>query len=456
MDSLWAEAHTLHFDAADYMHSVKTSWMERMTKSPHGSLLKDNSFFRSVKNNDKKIYLLHVTQDVDKIISSSTLYPSAGCLVGCVYTTQLYENSDGTYSMHNLGKYILEEEAPRSGKVSTPLVIEVSFPNDDSPMLSGINYLKLGKIHHAIYEELRYLLSQDERKQLEDVVAHKIKKSLDFISLCSAIEDGRSHIDSREFIEIINRNVANLSILGYMYFEALAEYTMLHSEDVYSAELKSQGEFNNTIYKGFLANIYDKYGSFKLSDFSISVDELEREIDTKNQNGTAKIDIDDFFDYIKSRVSHMVVSLLLTEPSTTPNWLEVSWDYKGFSKTLYPLVGHMIHRELRNFNRYKDFYFYFDQFKALSAWNYWNKMNIALPFNGPLQKGEIGINPANQKAKYRIHIAKYDSDKEVLSLSKELSSVEIAPRLIDLRHTVMRSKDHVKMKGGDNYVRSRV
>lgn len=83
---------------------------------------------------------------------------------------------------------MLEEEAPLSGKVSTPLVIEVSFPDDDdSLMLSGVNYLKLGKIHHTIYEELRYLLSPDERKRLEDVIAHKIKKSLDFISLCSAI-----------------------------------------------------------------------------------------------------------------------------------------------------------------------------------------------------------------------------------------------------------------------------
>ena len=144
----------------------------------------------------------------------------------------------------------------------------------------------------------------------------------------------------------------------------------------------------------------------------------------------------------------MVSSLLLTDPSKEPAWLDVPWNYSGFSSILKPLVGHAIHRELRNFNRYKDFYFYFDQLKALSAWNYWNKMNIALPFNGPLQKGEIGINPAYQGARYRVFTGTLSVDSsDILVVDKELDGIEIVPRLIDLRHTSMRSSDHIAKKG---------
>ena len=67
IDSQWAEAHTLHFDAAVYIRSAKTSWMERMSKAPHGSLLKENSFFRSINKYDKKskmsIYALEANND---------------------------------------------------------------------------------------------------------------------------------------------------------------------------------------------------------------------------------------------------------------------------------------------------------------------------------------------------------------------------------------------------------
>lgn len=164
-----------------------------------------------------------------------------------------------------------------------------------------------------------------------------------------------------------------------------------------------------------------------------------------NNNGRAKFNVDEFFEYISKRVSDMVVNLLLSNPTMEPKWMDVAWDYRGLSSILGPLVGHTIHRELRNFNRYSDFYFYFDQFKALSVWNYWNKMNIALPFNGPLQKGEIGINPAYQNATYRIFSAKIDNKSDdYLVIDKEMFDIEIAPRLIDLRHTAMRSRDHDK------------
>lgn len=449
MDELWSEVHLLHHsDTSLYLkgsYDNQLEWKDKTVDTPNGKLLKGNSFFAHMQSKPEKIYLLHVTKELEKIRSSSTLYPSAGCLVGCIYTTQLYPESNDTFRMHNLGKHILHNEAVLTKGESTPLIIEATYTEEGrEQILSGVDYLKLGTIHYAIYQNLRYLLTPDERKDLETVISSKIKKSLEFISLCSFIENHSSPISGREFIRLLNSQIPNLPILGYLYFESIAQYTMLYSTDPRSIELKKRAEFNNEIYKSFLLDIYDKIGKFKLSDFSISYEELEQKLEELDRNDELKIDANHFCEFIRNQVSHLVAHTFLNNPTTQPKWLSITWDFQGFSQLLTPLLGHMIHRELRNFNRYKDFYFYFDQFKALSAWNYWNKVNIALPFNGPLQKGEIGINPAYPHVSYKIYTAKPSStNRDLLVIDEELEGVEIAPRLVDLRHTAMRSKDHI-------------
>lgn len=452
MDELWSEVHTLHHtDTFQYLkgsYHNQLEWKDRTVDTPNGELLKDNSFFAYMQNKPEKIYLLHVTKELEKIQESSTLYPSAGCLVGCIYTTQLYPESNNTFRLHNLGKHILQKEAVLTEGKSTPLIIEATYTEEGrEQILSGIDYLKLGTIHYEIYQNLRYLLTPVERKDLEAVISSKIKKSLDFIALCSFIDNNSSPVSGREFISMMNSQIPNLPILGYLYFESIAQYTMLYSADPHSIELRKQGEFNNEIYKSFLLDIYEKIGKFKLSDFNISFEDLEQKLEELDRNEELVIDSSHFYEFIRDQVSHLVTQTFLNDPKSEPKWLTISWDFQGFSQILTPLLGHMIHRELRNFNRYKDFYFYFDQFKALSAWNYWNKVNIALPFNGPLQKGEIGINPAYPHVSYKIYTAKPSSkNSDLLVIDQELEGVEIAPRLVDLRHTAMRSKDHLLNK----------
>lgn len=445
MEDLWADVHSLHYlDSFEYTLNNTPLVSLNDYKTPNGSLLRDNSFFDSLKTNQNKIYLLHITKDIEKIKRSSTLYPSAGCLIGSIYTTQLYKEADGKFKMHNLGRHIYQKEATILGKSPTPLIIEMTF--DEIGMdqtVSGIDYLKLGKIHHTIYQNLKYLLTPSERMELENTVSSRIKKSLDFINLCSHINEGSASVSGREFISILNRQIPKLPILGYIYFEVIAAYSMLYSNDDHSKDLKNRGEFNNTIYKSLLLDMYKRVGFFKLSDFNLTMNDLLKKIDELSRDGLLDIDTEDFFEHIKKCVSCKVIELFLDNPHELPNWLKITWDYSEFSKILGPLVGHIIHRELRNFDRYRDFYFYFDQFKALSAWNYWNKMNIALPFNGPLQKGEIGINPAYSHATYKIYVASQDpTSKDHLIINEHLKNIEIAPRLIDLRHTSMRSKNH--------------
>lgn len=346
--------------------------------------------------------------------------------------------------MHNLGQHILMKEAALSGGAPTPLIIEITYNSpDNSTVTAGLNYLKLGEVHYAIYERLKHLLSIDEQNELESLVAHRVKKSLNFINLCCAINDNRVHVNARYFINHLYECIPNLAILGYVLFETISEYTMLYSTDEVSASYAKIGEFNNTIYKAFLLDVYKNIGRFKLSDYRLTADEIESKLSSLQKERKTDIHADSLFDYIRDRVSFMVNTLFLTNPSDELSLLDVSWNYSGFANIFRPLVGHTIHRELRNFNRYKDFYFYFDQLKALSAWNYWNKMNISLPFNGPLQKGEIGINPAYQGASYRIYtgITMHDNTN-YLKIGDYLKGIEIVPRLVDLRHTTMRSHDH--------------
>ena len=84
---------------------------------------------------------------------------------------------------------------------------------------------------------------------------------------------------------------------------------------------------------------------------------------------------------------------------------------------------------------------YFDQYKALQAWNYWNHFNIPLPYNSTLPKGEIGINPANPDIKYKIYSTNFwqENGHSFISKKKELSII-IEPRLAEINMLLMRKK----------------
>ena len=119
----------------------------------------------------------------------------------------------------------------------------------------------------------------------------------------------------------------------------------------------------------------------------------------------------------------------------------------SLSEHFKPLLGHIIHRELRNFGRYPNFYYYFDQVKALEVWNYWNYSNIITPFNGVIPKGELGINPAFPNLEYNIYKNKIvEEGGECFVDVKEKIKVDLVPRLVDLKFTTLRNKQHDNKK----------
>ncbi len=68
-------------------------------------------------------------------------------------------------------------------------------------------------------------------------------------------------------------------------------------------------------------------------------------------------------------------------------------------------------------------------------------MNIAIPFNGIIPKGEVGINPAHPGLNYKTYSSKVvrENGHMYLDLKKELD-LDIAPKLVDPKFTSMRNK----------------
>lgn len=445
---LWADAHTFfepHLipsptPGEDPLARQAAVWERRLVEqTPNGALLRRNMLFDALRS-PGKLYLLHVTHALEQISEHRVLYPSGGCLVGSIYCAPLSASGSG-FRMHNLASYVLTKEAPAflthagtKGRTPTPLVIEIDLPRQAYQGLAGIDYLRLGTIHLSIYCRLEYLLSKTERHHLRETVVSRTKNSAAFLALAAALTYQDASIAPQRFLRLLDETIPKLPILGYLYFEALAEYLMLHSTSPETQRLAECGEFNNWLYKDMLFAAFPHLaGKFDLARFHPAPAQL----------ATLLAQIDSTLDpqharaYLTERVSYLVTARLLAPGATPETWRHTRWEFDSLTDQVGPLLGHLIHRELRTFGRYPDFYFYFDQHKALQAWNYWNHMDILTPFNGTMPKGEIGINPAYPELDYRIWRAEQDRHQRLHPV-KELD-LTITPRLVDIKYTLMRN-----------------
>ncbi|MDT0411012.1 MULTISPECIES: hypothetical protein [Streptomyces] len=445
---LWADAHAF-FDSAlvprpaahaDPLAVQAARWESRLAEeTPNGHLLRRNALFDALSGNGK-LHLLHVTHALEEINRQGVLYPSGGCLVGSIYCAPLTASDEG-FRMHNLGAYVLTKEAPAflaklgvTDRVPTPLIFEIDTPPQAYRGLAGVDYLRLGLIHLEIYSHLEYLLSKNERHRLRETVVSRVKNSAVFLATASAVTHQGAHVEADAFLGLLDETIPRLPILGYLYFEAVAEYLMLHSTSGHTRRLAELGELNNWLYKEMLfASFPAMAGKFDLARFRPGPKRLAgliRSVDPTIDAGHASA-------YVVERISFLVAARLFAPGEVPDAWHHTRWEFDSLATQLGPLLGHLIHRELRTFGRYPDFYFYFDQHKALQAWNYWNHMDIVAPFNGTMPKGEVGINPAYPDLDYRVWRAEQDADGH-LHPAEELA-LTIAPRLVDIKYTLMRN-----------------
>ncbi|WST23299.1 hypothetical protein OG264_18415 [Streptomyces xanthophaeus] len=313
----WADAHAFFdttlipspVDGQDPLGDQTAAWENRLVaETPNGRLLRDNALFRAL-GGDGKLHLLHVTHALEQISEHGSLYPSGGCLVGSVYCAPLTPTERG-YRMHNLAEYVLTKEAPafvaKAGtpkRVPTPLIFEINLPPQAYRGLAGVDYLRLGSIHLQIYSRLEYLLSKAERHQLRETIVSRIKNSTAFLALAAAVAYQGAAVQPSTFLRLLDETIPRLPILGYVYFEALAEYLMLHSTTRQTKERAELGEFNNWLYKDMLfASFPHMAGKFDLAKFRPSPEDL----------GALLARIDPGLDaahartYLTERISHLV------------------------------------------------------------------------------------------------------------------------------------------------------
>ncbi|MEU6258636.1 hypothetical protein [Streptomyces sp. NPDC047043] len=430
----WEHAHTdytlpaqRHMPAS--LAESESDWRHHLERStPNGWLIRHNAMTEALVSG-QPMYLLHTTKDINAIRTSRQLHVSTGCLVGALYCSPLASQRQGLRP-HNLGAYLL-----RTKPSTTPMIFEVT---PDAPIRpKGIDYLHLGAIHLRTYRRYQSFLTPAEHDRLGRAVLAGLHAAAPFLDV--ALRNAAGHATAApQFIDQLADAVAHVPFLGYLYFEVLSEYLMLHSATAETKIYAQAGELNNLLYKRLaFAAVDDMNQLFDLARFNPRHQRLVQLIEGLEPAlgpGVAE--------YVRRRLSHLFARTAL-HPSQDA--ASVSFQGVGLGtlrKAAPGLIGQMIFREIRYMPRYQHLYHCFEKAKALEAWDYWNNEGVPTPFNGVLPKGEMGINPVYPRSAVRAWTAKPDAkgyvhpvEEITADFTPHLASWWASPRRREMQHS---------------------
>ncbi|MFF4498699.1 hypothetical protein [Streptomyces sp. NPDC001546] len=415
----WEHAHTDYTVPAQRrmpasLAESETDWRHHLeTSTPNGWLIRHSAMTEALASG-KPLYLLHTTKDIDAIRTSRQLHVSTGCLVAALYCSPLTSQRQGLRP-HNLGAYLMET------KPSTkPLVFEVT---SDAPIRpKGVDYLHLGPIHLRTYLRYQSFLTPAENEQLDHAVLAGLRAAAAFLDTALRNAAGRS-TPVPAFIDMLSEAVAHVPFLGYLYFEVLSEYLMLHSTTPETKSYAQMGELNNRLYKRLAFAAVDGMDQlFNLARFNPHHDRLVELIE-----GIEPALAPAAAEYVRRRLSHLLALTALHPSQDVAPLTFQEADLDTFQNAAPGLYGQMVFRELRYMPRYRHLYHCFEKSKALEAWEYWNSEGIPTPFNATLPKGEIGINPLYPRSSVRVWAAEQD-DKGYLHPTQEVRA-DFTPHL---------------------------
>ncbi|WP_371480696.1 hypothetical protein [Kitasatospora sp. NBC_00315] len=424
----WDNAHTDHTSRATRpgpagLAETEADWRHHLEhETPNGWLLSDNSLTKTLAAG-RPIHLMHTTVALHAIRASGHLYASTGCLVAALYCAPLTPEPAGLRP-HNLGTYLLETK-----KHTRTLVFEIT---PDAPVPpKGIDYLRLGAIHLRTYLTHRSFLTETEDTQLRRAVLDRLRAAAPFLDTLLANAAGTPTPDA-EFIDQLAATVPAFPFLGYLYFEVLSEYLMLHSTTPETKTYAQLGEMNNRLYKRLAFSAVQGMDQlFDLSRFNPGHDRLLQlvgQIEAGLTSGVAR--------FTRRRLSHLFATVVLAPGQDAASVTFRDADFDVLAATTPHLLGQLIFREMRIIDRYPQLYLAFEQAKALEVWDYWNAEGIPTPFNGTIPKGEIGINTAYPRAGYTVWVAE-TCERSLLHPVDQLD-VTFLPRLAELSMTAMR------------------
>jgi hypothetical protein len=419
---IWHRSHRNYTDPYN-------SFADYVKRSPYRSVVTDSKFVRAMKE-DSSITLLHLTTSLDKLLESGEIMASGGCMVGSFYCAMTHP-INGAYRPHNLGSYIYEHEVRRTleskcltNKVMSPLLIELQLPAQRA--VRGVSYLDLGFVH------LKVLGALNASPTLK---AEALQATLNMMSFMHKYLMDNGITDS-DFYENLVYATSKFPMLGYIYFEAITEYIMLFSQDEQSIKMASRGEVNCWAYKDFVFHIQPHLlGRFDLGTFQPPLPQIRQAISELTEKKLLVVDAEDLVKTVRKRIVSLIRTCLLSD--SDGHILHPGASFEDVAMAVPHMLGHAVDRAMRN-PYYGDFHYAFDQLKAEQVWRYWNDNNILLPFNGIMPKGEIGINPASKKYKYRVYLAKPKRYNGELYFEKgDEIKLNIVPKMIHPRHALM-------------------
>ncbi|RKN59691.1 hypothetical protein D7231_34005 [Streptomyces klenkii] len=437
MRSQWADAHTDYASLGARpgprgLADSEADWRGHLeNETRNGWLLRGNAMVNALTSG-RPIHLMHTTVALDAIRASGQLYASSGCLVAARYCAPLTEH-DGALRPHNLGFYLLQTKPH-----TCTLVFEIT-PDAPVPPL-GIDYLRLGGIHLRTYLSRRSFLTAAEDDQLRRAAIGRVQAAARFLDVLLAAARGAA-ADERTFVDALARTVPVFPFLGYVYFEVLSEYLLLHSASTETQRCAEAGELNNRLYKRLAHGAVEGMDQlFDLSRFHPRHDELVRlvaGIEPGLAPGAAR--------YVCRRLPHLFACIALAPGQDAHAIAFQGADFEALAQAAPGLLGQLLFREMRITDRYPQLYLAFEQAKAMEAWDFWNAHTIPTPFNGTLPKGEI--NPAYPRAGCRVRTAE-TCPRGLVHPVEELD-VSLVPRLAELRMTAMRRDGTGKAVGHD-------
>ncbi len=423
----------------------------------NAGLVFNNTLFDAIRR-PGSVWLAHVTLSLREIIDEGCIYPSAGCLVGSVYCAPAFPIGEKKLRLHNLGAYYFLREAVLSQREKnlsaeqksalTPriLLVELVRPAHQGRAVEGVNYLRLGKLHFDYYSERKVLLNDDELGLERKILENLGKEERFLVQSIELKRKGRSaRVDDCGYLSEASEAVKQIPFFGYILFEALTVTLMLCQDDDFSARCRERGEFNNWNYKELMYHFFPEFGTdFRLSKFRPNWEKLIAEVEHRgllgaHESGEALIR------RIARRVRKYICDNSFNEPGSFRGFgsslQKITW--MEAARLVKPLLGQMVHREMRNisYGRYEHFYRLFEETKSRDIWTYWNSKDIAIPFNGVIPKGELGFNPTFHFSRinfYEADAIEVINERDVVVSSGRKLDLIVRPVLSSLQHTFRR------------------
>ncbi|NCN58511.1 hypothetical protein COW99_00650 [Candidatus Roizmanbacteria bacterium CG22_combo_CG10-13_8_21_14_all_38_20] len=256
---------------------------------------------------------------------------------------------------------------------------------------------------------------------------------MSFLALCR--EYDLESVGIEQFENFFNEALQSLHILGHCFFETILEYVSLFQDDPQSKRLAEQGELNTYNYFKLVFDLSPQlYTKFRLERFKPKLTEVAAYLqDASNQGKIIEsFSQDHFYDFMKWRIAQYIRRRVLGSGALPKPDAHLE-EYLRLNPNL---VGHIIHRDIRQRTDNQGYHINYEQIRASKLWSYWTEKKILFPYNALLPKGEIGINPKYENLKYRVHRASLDNEGRI-TLEEELG-IKIVDKIIPSKLSVLR------------------